>query len=281
MRKQKSWLDRLSAAARWRLGAKEAGEVIADYREIIGDPPRPEEELIQELGKPLDAVKPLTDPKAYRLWLAVFAVMAGCILMLGISPLSVGVYLWQWLFYNRPFGLQLGPVVAAAGAVGAVVWFRWKGYKTKKLPRAVLILLVVLVVWLAVILGANWAWMHDLLGFAEMWGETPARVLWWELGWSVYRSVALLGDALEWGGGLGMTIIGIFALVKARTEDQRWAAVYVLAMTSMLVCLEALALLSCMTITGEPTWESYFSPYFYSYAALTAIGLIGTGVALC
>lgn len=281
MCRQKSWLDRLSAAARWRLGAKEAGEVLADYREIVGAPPRSEEELVRDLGRPRDAVKPLVDPKAYRLWLAVFAVMAAGIGLLGASPLPGGPYMifmycFEWYKLDR--------IVALLGVAGAIVWFRWKGYKTAKLPRAVLILLAVLVVWLAVILGANWALMHDLPGFAEMWGETPVYVLWVRFGppgHTVSRSLSILGDALEWGGGLGMTVVGIFALVKARTEDRRWAAVYVLAMTAMLVCLETLALLSCMTITGEPTWESYFSSYFYSYIVLTAIGLMGTGVALC
>ena len=282
MRRQKSWLDRLSAAARWRLGVKEAGEVIADYREIVGDPPRSEEELVRELGKPLDAVKPLTDQKAYRIWLAVFAALALCLALPGLSPLPGGFYyLWHWLFVNRPFGCQLGAVLVLLGVAGAVIWFRREGHKEKTMPRGIPILLAVLTVWLALVLGASWAWLHDPLGFAEMWGEMPVRVLWRDLGWSVYRSVALLGDALEWGGGLGMSVVGILALVKARTEDRRWAAVYVLALTVMLVSMKQLAVLTDMNPPMPGHEWAVLSGYFYRWVAMAAVGLVGTGAALC
>lgn len=281
MRKQKSWLDRFSRAARWRLGAREAEEVIADYREIVGGTPRTEEELVRDLGKPRDAVKPLVDQKAYRVWLAVFLALAACIVLPGTSPLPGGLYRWHWLFRNRPFGVHLGAVLALLGAVGAVVWFRRKGSRSEKLPRAAGVLLAVVLVWLVLMLGAGWAWMHDPQGFAEMWGEAPARVLWRKLGWSVYRSVALLGDALEWIGGLGMTVIGVIALVKARTEDRRWTAVYVLAVTVMLVSLKQLAVLTDMSRPMPGSEWAVLSGYFTRWVAMAAVGLVGTGVALC
>lgn len=285
MRKQKSWLTRFSRAARWRLEAKEAEEVIADYREIVGGSLRTEEELIQDLGKPRDAVKPLVDPKAYRVWLAVFLALAACIVLPGTSPLPGGYYRWYWLFVNRPFWvIQLGAVLLVLGAAGAVVWFRRKGSKSEKLPGAVPVLLAVLLVWLVLVLGASWMWLHDPLGFAEMWGKTPVYVLWVRIGppgYTVYRSVSLLGGALEWAGGLGMTVIGIFALVKARTGDRRWTAVYVLAVTIMLVSLKQLAVLTDMSPhmpRGE--WPVLLG-YFYRWVTMAAVGLVGTGVALC
>lgn len=283
MCRQKSWLDRFSRAARWRLGVREGSEVIADYREIVGDPPRTEEELARDLGKPLDAVKPLVDPNAYRLWLAVFAALAACLALPGLSPLPGGFYLWHWLFENRPFGCQLGMVLALLGTAGAVVWFRRKGHKEKTLPRGVPVLLAVLLVWLVLVLGAGWAWLHDPLGFAEMWGETPVYVLWMRFGppgYTVSRSVHLLSNALEWIGGLGMTVIGIFALIKAWTGDRRWAAVYVLALTAMLVSLKQLAVMTDMSMDTGPEW-AVLSGYFYRWVMLVALGLVGTGVALC
>lgn len=280
MCKRKSWLDRFSRAARWRLGAKDAGEVIEDYRDILSGDTRRSEELVRDLGKPLDAVKALVDRKTYRVWLAVFIALAACIVLPGTSPLPGAVYRWHWLFENRPFGVQLGMVLALLGAAGAVVWFRLRGSKSEKLPRAAGVLLAVVLVWLVLILGAGWAWLHDPLGFAEMWGRAPARVLWWELGWSVYRSVALLCDALEWGGGLGMTVIGIFALVKARMGDRRWAAVYVLAMTAMLVAMKQLAVMNNVSLVSGHEW-AVVSGYFYRWVTMAAVGLVGTGVALC
>ena len=64
---KKDYMTRLERAARWRLPPREAEDVIADYREMVGDPPRPEEELLQELGKPRDAIRPLTPKWPYRL----------------------------------------------------------------------------------------------------------------------------------------------------------------------------------------------------------------------
>lgn len=284
MCRQKSWLGRFSRAARWRLGAKEAEEVIADYQEIVDGTPRTEEELIHDLGKPRDAVKPLTDPKAHRIWLTVFLALAACIVLPGTSPLPGAYYRWYWLFVNRPFWvIQLGAVLLVLGAVGALVWFRRKGSRSEKLPRAVPVLLAVLLVWLALVLGASWMWLHDPLGFAEMWGEAPVYVLWVRIGppgYTVSRSVSLLGNALEWGGGLGMTVIGVIALVKARTEDRRWAAVYVLAVTVMLVSLKQLAVLTDMRPMPGSEW-AVLSGYFTRWVMMTAVGLVGTGVALC
>ena len=223
------------------------------------------------------------DQKAYRVWLAVFAALALCLALPGLSPLPGGFYLWHWLLVNRPFGCQLGAVLALLGAVGAVVWFRWKGRKEEKLPRGIPVLLAILPLWLALVMGAAWVWLHDPLGFAEMWGETPVYVLWMRFGppgYTVSRSVHLLSGALEWGGGLGMTVIGIFALVKARTEDRRWAAVYILAMTAMLVSMKQLAVMADMNMDTVHEW-TVLSGFFYRWVMLTVAGLIGTGVALC
>ena len=45
---KKDYMTRLERAARWRLPPQEAEDVIADYREMVGDPPRPEEELLRD-----------------------------------------------------------------------------------------------------------------------------------------------------------------------------------------------------------------------------------------
>lgn len=279
---KKDYLSRLSRAAQWRLGAKEAEEVIADYREMVGNPPRSEKDLVRELGKPLDAVKPLTERKNYWVWLGVFAVLAVCLAVPGLSaPWSA----WKEPLYPLFGGRHcLARIPALLGVLGALIWFRWTGKKAAQLPRAVPVLLAVLLGGLALVLTASWAWMHDPMGFSKMWGG----MLIYRVGdilldppVTASRSVYILNNSLAWVGGRGMTAIGIFALVKARTEDRRWCAVYILAMAAMLVSLEALALLSSMSIPDEPTWENFFSHRFNIYAALAAAGLVGTGAALC
>ena len=84
---KKDYMTRLERAVRWRLPPQEAEDVIADYREIVGNPPRSEEELHREVGDPEQAVKLLTSPlNAYRVWLLVFGLMAACLRLPGASP---------------------------------------------------------------------------------------------------------------------------------------------------------------------------------------------------
>ena len=66
---KKDYMARLEWAARWRLPPQEANDVIADYRDIVGDPPRPEDELLRDLGSPRAAIRPLTPQKQYRVHL--------------------------------------------------------------------------------------------------------------------------------------------------------------------------------------------------------------------
>ena len=277
---KRDYLSRLSRAARWRLGAKEAEEVISDYRELLTEDTRRSEELVRDLGRPLDAVKPLTDQKAYRLWLAVFAVLAAGLAMVGwCAVVSWSPVVWDDLFGETHYARVMALLVLSAAVT--LAWFRLKGSKSDKLPRAVPVLLVVLLVWLALVLGASWAWLHDPLGFAEMWGKMP--VLRGPLAGQGMMSVSrfILLEALEWIGGAGMAVTGIIALVKARTGDRRWAAVYILAVTAVLVSLEQLTLMTARSMYLTESGWAGVSAFFYSWVKLVAVGLIGTGAALC
>ena len=73
---QAQYLAKFSRAVRWRLPPQEAEEAISDYRELIFQEERDESKLVEELGEPVQAAHLLTDVKAYRRWLAVFAVLA-------------------------------------------------------------------------------------------------------------------------------------------------------------------------------------------------------------
>ena len=69
--------------------------------------------------------------------------------------------------------------------------------------------------------------------------------------------------------------------MKARMGDRRWAAVYVLAMTAMLVSLEVLAVISWMDYDATADALAALTRQIGVSAAITALGLAGTGVALC
>lgn len=270
---RKNYLSRLTAAARWRLGGKDAEEVIADYRDIIGDPPRPEEELYRDLGEPVQAVRALVEPKAYRRWLTVLGVLAVCILLPAVSPLPGGPYfVWERLFYQGDMPCL---VLSVVGSALGPVWFRRGGRTEEALPRPVRILLAILLTWIAATLIFNWVWMHD----PSIWtilGQKESPLL---PGWMVYRLPGPVMCVWEWGGFL-IALLGVFALIKARMRDRRWAAVYVLALSAMLVSAQSLALLSNMSLAGYMGFLS-FLPEFLACAAFAAIGLVGTGASLC
>ncbi len=278
---KKPYLTRLERWARWMLPRPEADDVMADYREIVGDPPRPEDELLRDLGKPRHVIRPLIQKKPYYTWLAVFAVMAVCVLALGVSPTLIGYPLWRLLnssvIWNDSALFTLGNVFPPLGMAAALVWFRWKGRKLGKLPKAVPVLLAVLAAWIVGVLAVDWLWLNDPAGFSALLGEAPVTVLWFRLGWTRPLSLMLFGDALDWGG-FALALLAVYALVKARTGDRRWAAVYILALTAVLLSWQTLTFLTDMSpVMAGPGLLSRFR----IWAVCSAVGVIGTGVSLC
>lgn len=273
-----NYLARLERWARWMLPRAEAEDVVDDYRDIVGDPPRSEEDLLRDLGRPRDAIRPLADTRAYRAWLVVFALMAACALLPGLSPLPGGSPLWVFLSNRYILNVFcLGGVLPLLGMVTALVWFRRKGQKLERLPRAVPILLAVAVIWIVGVLATDWLWLNDPTGFSALLGEVPVRVLWFNLGYTRPLTVLLLIDSLTWGGCFAMTLLAVYALVKARTGDRRWAAVYIAALTAVLLSWQALSYMRAL----EVSFLDWPVAYFHRWVPCAAIGLVGTGVALC
>lgn len=279
---KKNYMARLERWVRWMLPGQEGDDVIADYRDIVGS--RPYEELLRDVGRPRDAVAPLVSRKTYRVWLAVFAALAACLLIPGVSPLPGMWMFWVYCFELRFYGIQLGVVLALLGMAGALVWFRWKGRRGTRLPRAVPILLAVLLVWTGAVLLVNWAFMQDPIAFAEMWGETPVYVLFGLVrvgppGHTMPRSVSILYDVEMWGG-FAAALAALLGLVKARTEDRRWIAVYALGMAAMVVPCCALAFLNSMEL-ADPSVSGWWEPHLRTWLVYAGIGAAGAGVALC
>jgi len=272
---KKDYMVRLERAARWRLPRQEAQDVISDYRDIVGDPPRPEEELLRDLGKPRDVIRPLVERKAYRTWLAAFGVMAACILALGISPTGPGFPIWI-AFFHVWSDYPPGPILAVPGLFMALVWFRWRGQKIGSLPRAIPILLAALLAYICAILLFCWANTQDHEGFSAMWGTMKPLIL---IGPNnaVSKSMYLSKLAMIYTCPL-LALVGVYGLVKARVGDRRWAAVYILALTAILAALLVLHLATSMNI---PSAEEGARLMLIRASVATAIGLAGTGVALC
>ena len=276
---KKDYMTRLERAARWRLPPQEAEDVISDYREIVGDPPRSEEELLRDLGKSQDAIRSLVQPKQYYIWLAVFCIMSFCVLALSFSQ-----YEWRfWLIYFEDYfygtGDSLSRVVTVLGAVTALVWFRWHGRKGAQLPKAIPILLAVLLALCGGVILYCWAGSRDFNSFAAMWGTYkpwigPNSVT--GISASVHLPLTFMAE-----GSVIISIAGVFWLVKARTRDRRWAAVYIMALTVILAALNTVAWVHSMDIPISITPEEIFRQLLFQSAGITAVGLIGAGVALC
>ena len=277
---KKDYMARLERAARWRLPRQEAEDVIADYRDIVGNPPRPEDELRRDVGDPEQVIQLLVSPpRAYRIWLIVFAVMAACIAMPALGPWPCEGFYAPELFGDFPtytlffrplwtlFSSYRSPfpyLYLLVGLAAALVWFRRpKGEHKTPLPRSIPI-------WLAVPaapLAAMWWLLLQLDGF-------PDAFL-WQFSMN-YRIGPVISLVTIWVC-FAMAILGIIALVKARTTDRRWRAVYAMALTSVIVCLSILAIFDNM----DPDPNSSLQNEIIRCFALTAIGLLGTGVSLC
>lgn len=283
---KKDYMTRLERAARWRLPPQEAEDVIADYRDIVGNPPRSEEELRREVGDPEQVIALLVSaPRAYRVWQAVFIALSACILIPGICSIGFFPTLTRLCFAVDTWGwvplMHLGPVLALLGAVGTLVYFRITGLDGNTLPGAIPILLAVLGVWIAAILVADGCWIANPSGFAEMWGlkrPTFFGVPYGPPDYQTYRSLDLLVTLAQYGGVV-TALLGVFALVKARTVDRRWAAVYVLSAAAMLVSLETFALLCGQDRRPGGVFTLQWSSLAY-YTAAALAGAVGTGVAL-
>ena len=277
---KKDYMARLERAARWRLPSREAEDIIADYREIVGDPPRPEEELLRDLGKPRDAIMSLVQPRQYRIWLAVFLAASVCILALGFSPTMIGFPLWLLFFdpwYPWRANELVNPyIVAVLGAVTVLVWFRRQGRKEARLPRAIPILLAVLLAWCGGVLLVCGLCARDFDAFLGMWGTVRP---WIGPVDSVSASFYLTRVAMAEGCGI-IALAGEAGLVKARTRDRRWAAVYIMAMTVIMTCVAYVSMTGSMDLTFV-TVEEFFRQVLILDAGITAVGVVGTGVALC
>ena len=268
---KKPYLTRLERWARWMLPRAEADDVIADYREITSDP-----EMLRGLDKPRKVIRPLAQKKPYYTWLAVFAVMAACVLAVGFCPSALGYPIWRGLVVNQDYQPHWLIVLAVLGAAAALIWFRLYGRKEGRLSRAVPVLLAVCLLYIAGVLLFFAACARDLEGFLAAWGRMdPFIGPNTDVSRSFYLSRVVLGESAPL-----LALVGVFALIKARMGDRRWAAVYVLAMAAALTGLLALVWTVDTGWTADAGAQEQFRQMLVKASITAAVGLAGTGVAL-
>lgn len=260
---RRSYLDRLTWAARWQLPPKEAAEVAADYADLLAEDGRTEEALIQEVGAPWRAVRLVRPPKSYGRWLIVFALLSACLalplywLLARCSPTLSGV---QWSSFI--FGLFF----LGAGLGLSLFWFGRQGQREQDgLPLSWYACIAGLLVLLVCVCGLTClCFSPKLLEWAARW--RPAQV-----GQTIHAGLKLIG--------LLAALAGLLGAALARLTDRRWRAVYVLGLTVLLTALLLYSVLTSMdlSIAVEDWWVTYAR----RMALLAAAGLAGTGVSLC
>ena len=273
---KKDYLSKLSRAARWCLPPAEAAEVVEDYRDLIEQEPKSEEALRRDLGSPWSAARQLVQPKAYRRWVAVFVVLAACILLPAALPLLAELMepaIFRFPALDLPWRIYsfCGAIVPFRGIfllIGmalALVWFRRRSREERRwsLPKGVAPLLALLLAGMAL------EWMNA-------WILLIAPVKLWEGLTSEIAAVLRLVMTLDM---FAMGAIGLLALVRARIADRRWRAVYILALAGSILGMSVFALWHSMDVSfGTAGWQREF---VIRYLAITVLGLIGTGASLC
>lgn len=272
MKKQKpltkeKYLKQFSRAVRWRLPPQESEEAIADYRELIFQEEREESRLVEELGTPVQAAHLLTDVKAYHRWLAVFAVLA------------FGLFLqarWAWTAWHYLFiGLRAWwyPVlVMAVGLPLSLYWFRRHGQKNGPLSWKLVLPLASILVFALVWLAFMW-YVMDTQTLATL--TTPENFTIYYEPWQLVSLRTLIMYS-----GVVCAAIALAGLVLAKCRDRRWLALYTLCLTVGAMLGFAIFILHAMDFTSgvSKATQAYI---FIRILPVGAVGLIGTGVALC
>lgn len=266
---EKSWLTRFSRAARWYLPPEEAEEVVADYTDLLAEDDRPERALERDLGRPRKAAALLAQKKEYVRWLIAFGVMAAAVLPMALSTLD-------WFYPLSNFfadlinwgGTPVWEIFLLAGGLTALLWFQRQGRREPALPRRLILFLILE----ALCLGIDW-----YLGRQVLYGMDPVSR--WMFGNPFYTvSLATLVRMIVEGVGFLAGLAALYGLWKARTEDRRWRAVYLLGLTGLALFCAVMSVMQSMNLSGDGSWRD---GCFQEWLMITLAGLLGTGVGLC
>lgn len=279
MKKQKpltkqQYMVKFGRSARWRLSPQDAEEAIADYNEMVFEAERDESKLVEELGDPVQAAWLVTDAKEYKSWIKVFTVLTlGLLLMAKWSwtGLTFFRFSWTWSYGSVWYSIA----VLAVGIVLSQVWFRRHGRKSGTLSKRLPLSLAAVGIFVFGTIALTWYVLDPK--FLEVYTETIQmnvsylRVIPWQI--TLQRELLI-------DGGTASALVALAALVLARIKDRRWLALYTLALTAAVLCIMVEYWLRSMDLTFA-MMNNLQLYVFVLVIPVGAIGLIGTGVALC
>lgn len=263
---REQYLKKFSRSVRWRLPPQDAEEAIADYRELIFQEGRDETKLAEELGDPVQAARLLTDTKTYHQWQKVFAVLAFGLLVLAKWDFT------GFMNLRLSFPEEWWPSVwvMAVGLPLALYWFRRHGQKNGALSgRLVLALITELIAGTGVIY-----WIWDISGRMHFYNQTASGTM-----GVTNQEVNQLFAAMMYVGTLS-ALAALVGLVLARCRDRRWLALYTLGLTVAVMIAFSTFVIRWVDLSMSSSYE--LRPYLFAHIfPIGAVGLIGTGVALC
>ena len=80
-------------------------------------------------------------------------------------------------------------------------------------------------------------------------------------------------------GSVAAAAAGVYGLIKARTSDRRWLAVYIMSLAVVTECVLFYAIVTNLDLSISSFW--WQGQWTFNMAAVAVIGFGGTGVSLC
>lgn len=249
-----SYLKKLTLAARWFLPGREAEEMVEDYREMLAEARGDG----GSFAPPVRAVLEAADKKQVILWHLMFCLMALC------PILAMGFFLSQQVWLEGQIPLSL---------LGAAVSLFFLGIGGKKnLQRPLLFSVIGAGVVNAGLTAAILYFVIRIDWFqamVEAWPAGPAAVF-------AVKTIFVLAFFLS-----------LLGLVFARLFDRRWRVLYILGLSTLVLCAYCLRYLWTMdawSINDDLSFE-FWPPVngsFGLYSVLFClIGFFAAGVGLC
>lgn len=246
----KEFFHKLNQAVHWFLPYGEANEVMAEYQEMQQQAAANGSQLFQPDEKPWQIAKELQNPREYRKWLRIFALLLlfplGHVLLFVASPFfgltvanisPIRIFFWLSLalalFWARQCRRQsAAPRRSAKMFVGSAVW---------------------LIFGLVIVCPAIY-WYFELF----------TGKYYWLTGRFLVNYLTLCG--------LIYILVGVYSLVKCRLVDYSWLALYIISITLLLGIMLYLELICGLILTEDSVrfllevLHSYLPPLFCGLA---------------
>ena len=257
------YLTRFSQNVKWRLSYQEAEEVIEDYEGFFCQSNRDEHEVCLELGNPAAAAKALGSRLSYGIWLIFFIIQAIALFVPYFILLASNPPLSFILSHPsvRPYTIL---TLSGCGVLVSLFFFRQqKNFTDKKLPKSILFSLSFLFFTAIAAAILIYIFFYQLCNTVMFPAYSP------HLPFILFLSGTIFISA------------GLWALIKSRMYDRRFRAVYILALTLLLICINAFDLLTSLDLSLGAEVFHIFTQELKYYAAVGGIGILACGGSLC